>query len=121
MSIKNQKLSFSKDPIFKMKDLELNRDYAVIDISKSKYVYVCTAVDAGEAELTTDCDFKRIQPNTTNIRFWSNKTFNDFMKTNGVIQCYIKLTKLESYNYKGDTHASAASSAAGRCRKHSYE
>lgn len=87
-----------------MKDLQLRKEYTVLSIDKSKFGYECTAVDKDDAELTKKGYLKTNQLKQVHIRFYANKMFNDFIPSNGVVQCYVKLTNLLTYKDQGESY-----------------
>ena len=104
-ALKYQTVSSSEyGDIIKMRELEVNKEYFIKKINKSKFASICTT-------LNTEIDFKtkkltsnELKDEDNNISFYANKPFNEFIKKNNVTQCCLRVTKLRQCKIDGNEY-----------------
>ena len=100
----NQVSSSKYDNIIKMRDLVIGKEYFIKKVDKSKFGHICTTTN-------TDIDFENrklksseIKDEKNNIHFYANKTLNDYINKNMIVQFLLRITELEKYNKDGNEY-----------------
>ena len=97
--------------IVKMSSLELNKEYFVKYIKKTKYGYICTTLNtsinfkaAPANGVSDDGDLKvrkltksELKDETNSIKFYSNKSLNEYINNENVKKFCIRITNLKKY------------------------
>ena len=105
--------------IVKMSSLELNKEYFVKDFKKTKYGYICTTLNASinfkaappnelassrAANGVSADDLKirkltksELKDETNSIKFYSNKSLNEYINNENVKKFCIRITNLKKY------------------------
>ena len=88
--------SGSNTKILKMKDLELNKEYFIKKIDKTKYGYICKTVNT-EIDLSKKLKLSQLKDEKNNVVFYSNKSLNNYIEKNNIAQFCLRINEFVKF------------------------
>ena len=82
------------DKPHKMRDLEINKEYFIKKVFKSKYGYICTTINTDIDLSNEKLKLKHLKDERNNITFYANKPLNDYVKNNNLVQFCLRINSL---------------------------